>query len=106
MPVYEYQCKHCHGEFEVIQKIKDEALTWDNCPVCGEFSPVTRLISGGGSFRLKWRITPHPGKRTPVKIINGQLYDPDSYAAAKARGVFKKKKKKIRIKKYAKGAVH
>jgi len=46
MPLYEYEpkdktCGYCEGGFEIIQRIKDDALT--ECPKCG--NPVTRLIS-------------------------------------------------------------
>jgi len=38
MPIYEYQCKKCGKEFEVIQKMNEggEALT---CPSCGQKGP-------------------------------------------------------------------
>lgn len=39
MPIYEYKCGKC-GQFEVMQKMKDEALS--ECPTCK--SPVNRII--------------------------------------------------------------
>lgn len=39
MPVYEYRCEEGH-EFEVIQRMSDEALT--ACEVCG--SPAQRVL--------------------------------------------------------------
>jgi putative FmdB family regulatory protein len=54
MPIYEYQCSKC-GEFEVMQKITDKALT--KCPTCK--AKVTKLMSNT-SFQLKgsgWYIT-------------------------------------------------
>ena len=39
MPVYEYRCEEGH-EFEVIQRMSDEALT--ACEVCG--SPAHRVL--------------------------------------------------------------
>ena len=49
MPIYEYQCKACSHELEVIQKINEEPLKF--CPECGK-SELTKLISAAG-FRLK-----------------------------------------------------
>lgn len=48
MPIYEYRCKGCKKEFEVLQKITDEPLA--ACPKCGK--QVKRLISQT-SFSLK-----------------------------------------------------
>ncbi|UCH46355.1 MAG: zinc ribbon domain-containing protein, partial [Nitrospiraceae bacterium] len=33
MPVYEYKCKSCNEEFEIMQKITDDPLTV--CSSCG-----------------------------------------------------------------------
>ena len=48
MPIYEYRCKGCKKEFELLQKITDEPLA--TCPKCGK--QVKRLISQT-SFALK-----------------------------------------------------
>ena len=48
MPIYEYRCKGCKKDFEVLQKITDEPLA--ACPHCGK--QVKRLISQT-SFTLK-----------------------------------------------------
>ena len=48
MPIYEYRCKGCKKDFEVLQKITDEPLA--ACPTCGK--QVKRLISQT-SFALK-----------------------------------------------------
>ena len=48
MPIYEYRCKGCKKEFELLQKITDEPLA--TCPKCGK--QVKRLISQT-SFTLK-----------------------------------------------------
>ena len=48
MPIYEYRCKGCKTEFELLQKITDEPLA--TCPKCGK--QVGRLISQT-SFTLK-----------------------------------------------------
>ena len=52
MPIYEYACKKCDGEFEVSQRITDEPLKRSVCPHCGKRTAVTKLISRS-SFHLK-----------------------------------------------------
>jgi len=52
MPIYEYACKKCDGEFEVSQRITDEPLKRYLCPHCGKRTAVTKLISRS-SFQLK-----------------------------------------------------
>ena len=59
MPIYEYACKKCDGEFEVSQRITDEPLKRYLCPHCGKRTVVTKLISRS-SFHLKgsgWYMT-------------------------------------------------
>ena len=59
MPIYEYACKKCDGEFEVSQRITDEPLNRHLCPHCGKRTVVTKLISRS-SFHLKgsgWYMT-------------------------------------------------
>lgn len=48
MPIYEYQCKACGHQHEVIQKISDAPLT--DCPDCGK-AELTKLVSAA-AFRL------------------------------------------------------
>lgn len=49
MPTYDYECKQCHHEFEVFQKISEPPLTL--CPECG--GPVRRKIGAGAGFIFK-----------------------------------------------------
>ena len=49
MPTYEYQCKKCGHEMEVVQRITEDELTC--CPKCGK-NELSRLISAT-SFQLK-----------------------------------------------------
>jgi len=49
MPIYEYACKHCGHQFDVLQKISDPLLT--DCPACGQ-AELRKLISAP-VFRLK-----------------------------------------------------
>lgn len=48
MPIYEYRCRKCSKEFELVQKITDDPAT--ECPDCG--GKVERLVSAT-SFSLK-----------------------------------------------------
>jgi putative FmdB family regulatory protein len=49
MPIYEYACKACGFEKDVLQKLSDEPLT--GCPSC-EKQAFSKRISAAG-FRLK-----------------------------------------------------
>lgn len=49
MPIYEYECQACGHQYEVLQKMSDEALT--ECPECKKHE-LKKLISAAG-FRLK-----------------------------------------------------
>lgn len=49
MPIYEYQCTHCHHQFDVLQKIADLPVT--KCPKCSEEKAI-RLVSAA-AFQLK-----------------------------------------------------
>lgn len=86
MPRYDYQCMKCGCIIEINHGFHD-VITSALCPQCRDNQQVTKLITDV-DFRLSWRVSPHPGKRTPVKRIGKQLYDADSYAKAKAMGRF------------------
>ncbi len=49
MPIYEYACKSCGFEKDVLQKLSDAPLT--QCPSCDEESFVKKISAAG--FRLK-----------------------------------------------------
>ena len=49
MPLYEYGCKDCGHEFELMQKMSDPAPS--NCAKC-DGSNIEKLMSSG-SFHLK-----------------------------------------------------
>lgn len=60
MPLYEYKCKSCDKEFEVLQKINAEPLS--GCLYCS--GKVEKLISVS-SFQLKgsgWYVTDYKNK--------------------------------------------
>jgi putative FmdB family regulatory protein len=49
MPIYEYRCKSCEEELEVLQKISDAPL--EKCPACGQLA-LKKKVSAA-AFRLK-----------------------------------------------------
>lgn len=48
MPIYEYHCKHCDHQFEVMQSMSEAAIR--QCPQCNR-NEVIKLISAT-SFKL------------------------------------------------------
>jgi putative FmdB family regulatory protein len=49
MPIYEYSCRHCQKNFEVLQKVSDSPVS--ECLHC-QSPEVDKLVSAAG-FRLK-----------------------------------------------------
>ena len=81
MPIYEYECRNCGKQCEVIQKFSDEPL--HNCPDCG--GPLHKLISHT-SFILKgtgWYATDyaHPER----KKSSGTFAEPVAKAENKTK---------------------
>ncbi len=78
MPVYEYQCKACHQEFEYQQRMSDPDKT--TCEACG--GALDRLISRT-AFQLKgsgWYITDYAraGKSDSGTAAGGKSDDKTS----------------------------
>jgi putative FmdB family regulatory protein len=64
MPIYEYKCRKCGKQFEVMQGITDDVAK--ECKFCK--GPVDKLISLS-SFQLKgsgWYVTDYGGKKPSV----------------------------------------
>lgn len=59
MPTYQYRCKECGADLEVVQKFTDDALT--TCPECGKealrkvFNAVGITFKGSGFYRTDSR---------------------------------------------------
>lgn len=53
MPTYEYECSKCGETFEILQSMKDTALT--DCPnkACKGKKTLKRLIGAGSGFIFK-----------------------------------------------------
>lgn len=50
MPTYEYKCKFCDHDFDVVKSINDDLIA--ECPKCC-MKGSNRLISSGTNFSLK-----------------------------------------------------
>ncbi|HPL62414.1 MAG TPA: zinc ribbon domain-containing protein [Syntrophales bacterium] len=64
MPIYEYKCKKCGKEFEVLQSIS--APDAKTCKFCK--GPIRKLMSRT-TFHLKgsgWYVTDYGGKKAPA----------------------------------------
>jgi putative FmdB family regulatory protein len=75
MPFYEYQCRACGVQVEVMQKISDAPLK--KCPECGK-SQLVKLISapvfrlkGGGWYETDFK-TDQDKKRNLVEADKGE----------------------------------
>lgn len=51
MPTYSYECKKCGHEFDIMQRIVDDALT--DCPECKAKELKKVIKAGDGGFALK-----------------------------------------------------
>ena len=63
MPIYEYECKQCHHQLDLMQKMSDPPA--EQCPNCMQNSLV-RLVSAAG-FQLKgqgWYATDFKNKNS------------------------------------------
>ena len=66
MPIYEYQCKICGHQLEILQKFSDEPLT--ECPECNK--PTLNKLVSATTFQLKgtgWYATDFRDKGKPKK---------------------------------------
>ena len=61
MPIYEYQCRKCHGVTEKIQGMQDPPLR--KCPSCGGklekmMSPGAFVLKGAGFYATDYAHNP------------------------------------------------
>ena len=85
MPFYEYECKACGAQTEVLQKISDKPLR--KCPECGK-SALIKLVSAP-IFRLKgggWYETDFKSEQDKKRNLAGDDKDakPETKAESKA----------------------
>jgi putative FmdB family regulatory protein len=84
MPFYEYQCRACGAQVEVLQKISDAPLK--KCPECGK-SQLQKLMSapsfrlaGGGWYETDFK-TDKDNKRNLVETEKGEAKAEDKAEA-------------------------
>ena len=78
MPIYEYKCKKCGGQFEAFQGISDPELK--SCKFCK--GKVQKLVSLS-SFSLKgsgWYVTDYKGKKPSSTVKNEKAETSESSA--------------------------
>jgi len=84
VPTYGYQCPSCGTEFEVVQRMTDEAVA--NCPQCGAasrrlFFPTGIVFKGSGFYATDSRrgsagIAPGSGAKKPSPGSDGDKAAP------------------------------
>ncbi len=82
MPIYEYKCKKCGGQFEAFQGISDPELK--SCKFCR--GKVQKLVSLS-SFSLKgsgWYVTDYKGKKPSSTVKNEKTETSESSATTTA----------------------
>jgi putative FmdB family regulatory protein len=85
MPFYEYQCRACGEQVEVLQKISDAPLK--KCPACGK-SQLQKLVSapsfrlaGGGWYETDFKTD----KDRQRNLVDGEKAEPKVDAKAEAK---------------------
>jgi putative FmdB family regulatory protein len=87
MPTYEYQCKSCGTNHEVVQKFGDDSLT--ECPSCGGplrkvFGAVGVVFKGSGFYKTDSRTSAKKSERSdkPEKSDKAEKSDTKASAAS------------------------
>lgn len=83
MPTYEYRCKDCSEQLEVVQAFTDDALT--ECPACGGnlkkvFSNVGIAFKGSGFYKNDARSD--SGGKSSTKSTSSTSSESDSSSSS------------------------
>lgn len=76
MPIYEYHCKNCKKDFELIQKASDPPLAL--CPTCKKkvkrvISQTSFMLKGSGWYKDGYSAAKSaPKKETPGETSKGE----------------------------------
>ena len=86
MPTYEYRCKDCAHEFDVVQSFSDAALT--ECPSCGGnlrkvFGNVGITFKGSGFYKTDSRSGTGNGSKSDKKTDGDSGAKKDSSSSSK-----------------------
>jgi putative FmdB family regulatory protein len=89
VPTYEYRCKDCDHELEVVQSFSDAALT--ECPVCGGnlrkvFGNVGITFKGSGFYKTDSRATSGNGSKSDKKSDGDSGAKKDSSSSSDSSG--------------------
>ncbi len=87
MPKYEYACKSCGEQLEVVQSFKDDALT--ECPSCGGplrkvFGSIGIAFKGSGFYRTDNRTGPAKSERSEKAEKSEKSEKSESKSASKS----------------------
>jgi putative FmdB family regulatory protein len=89
MPTYEYRCKDCSHEFEIVQSFSDDALT--ECPQCKGrlrkvFGNVGISFKGSGFYKTDHgsRAKSSSNGESKSESSSGSTSDSSSASASKA----------------------
>jgi putative FmdB family regulatory protein len=88
MPIYEFRCKKCGSQIEVIQKMTDKAPT--RCKKCG--GRLEKMISQT-TFQFKgegWYVTDYARKNSVSEKVERELSSPEPAAKSDDGGKTKK----------------
>jgi len=92
MPIYEYRCKKCNNQIEVLQKLSDKAPT--RCKKCG--GRLEKMISQT-AFQFKgegWYVTDYARKGSVAEKVEKDLASPEPAAKTDDKSATKKPAKK------------
>jgi putative FmdB family regulatory protein len=92
MPIYEYRCKKCNNQIEVLQKFSDKAPT--RCKKCG--GRLEKMISQT-AFQFKgegWYVTDYARKGTVAEKVEKDLASPEPVPKKDDKTATKKPAKK------------
>ncbi|MGI8661598.1 MAG: FmdB family zinc ribbon protein [Acidimicrobiales bacterium] len=85
MPTYEYRCRDCGEDLEVVQAFSDDALT--ECPTCGGslrkiFGNIGISFKGSGFYKTDARGT----KKAPAESASSDSSSSDSSSSDSSSG--------------------
>ncbi|HYZ99346.1 MAG TPA: FmdB family zinc ribbon protein [Acidimicrobiales bacterium] len=89
MPKYEYRCRNCGEQLEVVQSFSDDPLT--ECPACGGllrkvFQPVGIAFKGSGFYKTDSRTKAGAGASRSSGSSDSSTSSDSSGDGAKADG--------------------
>ena len=92
MPIYEFRCKKCNAEIEVLQKLSDKPPT--RCKKCGgrlekQASRTSVQFKGEG-----WYVTDYARKGSVAEKVEKDLASPEPAAKKDDKAATKKPAKK------------